>query len=155
MKTEEDLKIKDIQVEVIQDKNKDLITVNSDVIIKSKDKFNDKSFWKKIGGYAKRAGCQVIFVALVLYYTLQNPEIPTKVKAVIIGALGYFISPLDIIPDFIFGVGYTDDISVLLGAIGVVISFIDDDVKNKAKDKLKDWFNDCDNLDEVLAKMEK
>jgi uncharacterized membrane protein YkvA (DUF1232 family) len=54
--------------------------------------------------------------------------------------LGYFISPIDAIPDVIPFVGYSDDLGVLVAAVATVSTYITDDVKAKAKAKLQDWF---------------
>ncbi len=54
------------------------------------------------------------------YYCAFDPATPTRVRAVLIGALAYFVLPLDVIPDFIAGIGFTDDITVLVAAIATV-----------------------------------
>lgn len=85
-------------------------------------------------------------------WTLE--EVPMKNKAIIVGALGYFILPIDLIPDVTPGVGYTDDIGILLSALWQVSIFIDTDVKNQAKEKLKDWFGediDTSDVDDKLV----
>ena len=64
-----------------------------------------------------------------MYYTLQKPATPVWAKTMIIGALGYFISPIDLIPDFIPIAGYTDDLTALVAAIVAVAMYIDEDVK--------------------------
>ena len=69
------------------------------------DKFSPKGFVDKISKIAKRAGSKLVFAALVLFYTLQSKNVPVKDKAMIIGALGYLISPLDVLPDAIPIVG--------------------------------------------------
>nr|WP_240335318.1 YkvA family protein [Paraliobacillus sediminis] len=104
--------------------------------------YSDEKFWGKLKKFAKKAGSSVVYAVLLLYYTLQKPEVPTKAKAVIIGALGYFILPLDLIPDFVTGVGYTDDLGALGFALFQVAMYIDDSIKLKAKDKLTEWFGD-------------
>lgn len=58
------------------------------------------------------------------YYCALDPKTPTKVRATLLAALVYFVVPLDVIPDFLFGVGFTDDATVLLTAIGVVAAHI-------------------------------
>ncbi|MEA3228145.1 MAG: YkvA family protein [Campylobacterota bacterium] len=108
---------------------------------KYKENYSDRALFKKLKSYAKVAGYEVIETVLKLYYAMQKPEIPTKAKAVIIGALGYFIFPIDLIPDLLPVVGYGDDLTVLAGAVTVVASYIDKDVKEKAKAKMKDWFD--------------
>ncbi|MBA2873159.1 uncharacterized membrane protein YkvA (DUF1232 family) [Anoxybacillus calidus] len=62
-------------------------------------------------------------------------------KAITISALGYFIFPLDLITD-IAPEGYTDDLGALGTALLQVAIYIDQDVKDKAKNKIRDWFGD-------------
>ncbi|WP_374377791.1 YkvA family protein [Pseudomonas fluvialis] len=102
--------------------------------------FSDDGFWNKVVKYAKAAGQEVIEKALWLYYAAQNPKTPTWAKATIYGALGYFILPVDAIPDVLPGVGYTDDLGVIAAAITAVSVYITDEVKQQASQKLQDWF---------------
>jgi uncharacterized membrane protein YkvA (DUF1232 family) len=102
--------------------------------------FSEESFWEKVGKYALVAGREVIEKALVLWYVLRKPEVPPSAKAVIIGALGYFICPADVIPDMVLGLGYTDDLGVLALALATVSIYIDDDIKDKARKKTEEWF---------------
>ncbi|WP_404333282.1 YkvA family protein [Mesobacillus maritimus] len=115
--------------------------------------FSNEGLWNKIQRYSKKAGSTVIYAVLLLYYTLQKPEIPLKVKATIAGALGYFILPIDLIPDIAAGVGYVDDLSVVTVALIQVAMYIDEDIKQKAKKKLADWFGediDTSDIDDKL-----
>ena len=114
--------------------------------------YSEKSLFDKIIKVAKKAGTTVIYAALLLFYTLQDPNVPAWAKAVIVGALGYFISPVDFIPDMIPVIGYTDDLSTLIGAIVMVSMYIDEDKKNKAKSKLRDWFGNFD--DSLLSEVD-
>ena len=107
-----------------------------------KDKFSANGFVEKISRIAKRAGAKLVYVALVLYYTLQSDKVSVKDKAVIIGALGYLISPLDLIPDAFPIAGLTDDLTVLLYVVKKVWGDVSDDVKDKAKSKLSQWFDE-------------
>ena len=106
------------------------------------NEYSDESFWEKLQNFAQKAGCKVVYTGLLLYYTFQKESTPLWAKTVIIGALGYFISPLDAIPDVLLGIGFTDDLGVLAAAMGIVLTYIDSDVKQKARQKLKDWFDD-------------
>lgn len=130
-------------------------TINKDSKEYSKE-YSESSLFDKILKVAKKAGINVIYAALILFYTLQKATTPGWAKTAIIGALGYFISPLDVIPDLTPIAGYSDDLGVLALALATVAMFIDDEVKNKAKDKLRDWFGDYDDalLREVDEKIE-
>ena len=110
--------------------------------MKYKDKFSKKGFVEKIARIAKRAGVKLVYAALILYYTLESPEISLKDKAYIIGALGYLITPLDLVPDAIPIAGLGDDLAVLIFVLERVWGNVSDDVKDKAKAKLNTWFDD-------------
>ncbi len=71
------------------------------------------------------------------FYCAMDGQSPAFVKAVLFGALAYFIMPADVIPDFIAGLGYTDDASVLMAAISTVQKHVKDDHKTKAKQFLE------------------
>ncbi|MGQ7244311.1 YkvA family protein [Salinicola sp. V024] len=102
--------------------------------------YSDERFWRKLTRFGKRAGREVALKALQLYFVLRRPDVPFWAKSTIIGALGYFISPLDAIPDFIVGVGYTDDASVLAAALVAVSIYIDEDIKLQAESALAHWW---------------
>lgn len=106
------------------------------------NKFSQKDFVDKIARIAKRAGAKLIYAALLLYYTLQSDRISTKDKAIIVGALGYMISPLDVIPDAIPIAGLTDDLAVLLYVLKKIWVDVDPEVKERAKQKLVNWFDE-------------
>jgi uncharacterized membrane protein YkvA (DUF1232 family) len=67
------------------------------------------------------------------YYCALDPTTPTRVRAVLIGALAYFVLPFDAIPDFVAGIGFTDDATVLLAAIALVRSHITADHRERAR----------------------
>ena len=102
--------------------------------------FNADSFWEKLKNYAKIVGCEGIRTALRLYYALDNPDMPKHINGIIWGALGYFVLPVDIIPDILPVVGYTDDLGILAAALGIAALYITSEVKAKADAKLADWF---------------
>ena len=112
------------------------------------NKFSQTDVVEKIASIAKRAGAKLVYAALILYYTLQSDKISTANKAMIIGALGYMISPLDVIPDAIPIAGLTDDLAVLLFVLKKVWTDIDPEIQQKAKDRLSKWFDE-DEIDEI------
>lgn len=93
-------------------------------------------FWPKIAANLHR----VPFAGDVLaaYYCAFDPATPLKVKGTLFGALAYFILPFDVIPDFLIGVGFTDDLAVLVTAITLVRSHITDAHRQKAREKLNE-----------------
>ncbi|QYJ78606.1 YkvA family protein [Shewanella acanthi] len=106
------------------------------------DEYTETGFWNKIKLFGKQAGRDVVERALWLYYAAQQPNTPAWAKSVILGALAYFISPIDAIPDLTPLVGFTDDLGALAAAITMVTLYIDDGVKTLAKEKLVLWFGD-------------
>ncbi len=106
--------------------------------------YSEGGFWKKVGKVAERAGVKTIYYALVLYYTLIDPATPKKYKMVIAGALGYLILPIDLIPDAIPFAGLADDWGALVAAVAFVATAITPEIKEKAKQKLSDWFDQVD-----------
>ena len=112
------------------------------------NKFSQSEFVEKISRIAKRAGAKLVYAALILYYTLQSDRVSKTDKAIIIGALGYMISPLDVIPDAIPIAGLTDDFAVLMYVLKKVWTDIDPTIVEQAKEKLSKWFDD-EEIDEI------
>ena len=106
------------------------------------NKFSQSEFVEKISRIAKRAGAKLVYAALILYYTLQSDKVSKADKAIIIGALGYMISPLDVIPDAIPIAGLTDDLAVLLYVLKKVWTGIDPEIIAKARERLSKWFDE-------------
>ena len=111
-------------------------------------KFSSSEFAEKISRIAKRAGSKLVYAALILYYTLQSDKVSKSDKAIIIGALGYMISPLYVIPDAIPIAGLTDDMAVLLYVLKKIWVDVDPEVKDRALERLKKWFDD-DEIKEI------
>lgn len=104
--------------------------------------FSANDFVDKISSIAKRAGAKLVYAALLLYYTLQSDNVSKADKAIIIGALGYMISPIDVIPDAIPIAGLTDDLAVLIFALRKVWVNVGPEIQAKAKEKLSKWFDE-------------
>ena len=96
--------------------------------------FEEESFWDKVWSVAKSAGKEVIGVALTMYYALIDEDTPTWARAVIVGALIYFVNPVDAIPDVIPGVGYSDDLAVLFAALATVAAHIKPEHRKRASE---------------------
>ncbi|NJK27377.1 MAG: DUF1232 domain-containing protein [Coleofasciculaceae cyanobacterium SM2_3_26] len=107
--------------------------------------YSEKKFWQKIHMFAVKAGRNTIEQALTLYYTLEQPHIPIKVKATIYGVLGYFILPLDIAPDFVPVLGFGDDAALLVAAIANTMVHITPEARELATMKVRELFGESVN----------
>lgn len=96
--------------------------------------YSESGLWSVIG----KVGKTVAKPALTLYYVLQADTTPASKKALIVGALGYLILPIDLIPDFIPVVGWTDDLAALAAVLKLVSDHVTEDIKRKVESKLKD-----------------
>lgn len=110
------------------------------------NKFSPTDFVDKVARIAKRAGAKLVYAALILYYTLQSDKVSKADKALIVGALGYMISPLDAVPDAIPIVGLTDDLAVLVYVLKKVWVNVEPEIKDKARARLSKWFDE----DEIM-----
>ena len=112
------------------------------------NKFSPSDFFDKVARIAKRAGAKLVYAALILYYTLQSDKVSTTDKALIVGALGYMISPLDAVPDAIPIIGLTDDLAVLVFVLKKVWGNVEEEIKDKARQRLSKWFDE-DEIKEI------
>lgn len=113
--------------------------------------FSDGKFWSKMKEVAKKIGLKATSYALILYYVLQKKEVPLADKMLITGCLGYFILPLDLVPDIIPAMGYSDDVVGMLFAIKRCMNYVDDEIKENVSNRLVSWFNiDRDYIDNLL-----
>ena len=106
------------------------------------EEYSEDSLWKKLAAFAVRAGREIIEKVLVLYCCFQDPETPVWAKTIIVAALGYFIAPMDAIPDVMPGVGFSDDLGALAVALAAVAMHIKPEHRQQAKEKLTTWFGD-------------
>lgn len=112
--------------------------------------FNDSKLWVKLKKVAQRAGRKAVYYVLVLYYVSRDASVSTKLKLKILGALGYFILPLDFIPDAILGLGFTDDLAALAWALFTIRKHITPEVERKARQRMREWFGpDVDEAEDL------
>ena len=93
-----------------------------------------RGFWRKIG----RLAASIPFAEdlLTAYYCAFDRATPMHVRAALLGALAYFVLPLDVLPDVLPALGLTDDATVLAGAIKLVIGYITPDHRAAARETL-------------------
>lgn len=104
--------------------------------------YSDKGFFKTLKKYGTKLGFKGLHTAATLYTSLKSPNMSKANKMIIVGALGYFIFPFDVIADILPLVGLSDDLIVLTTALTKVFMSIDDDMKNDAHVLLKKIFGD-------------
>ena len=94
----------------------------------------ERSFWRKL----RRVAGQIPFAedAVAAFYCARDPATPWRVRGILLGALAYFIMPIDVIPDFIAGLGFTDDAAVLALAIRSVANHITPGHRARAREAL-------------------
>ena len=71
------------------------------------------------------------------YFAARDPRTPVKAKAILFAAAAYFVTPVDMLPDFLIGVGFTDDATVLATALGVVGMYVKDQHRGMARRLLR------------------
>ena len=91
----------------------------------------ERKFWDKLRKYVRHVPFVPDLVAA--YYCAVDPTTPLHVKAVLFGALAYFILPIDVVPDFIAWVGFTDDAAVLYAALRTIAPHVKDAHRQQAK----------------------
>ena len=104
------------------------------------DDYSETSFWSKLTRVGRVAGRALIERALRLYYAARDPRTPPSIKRIIYAALAYFIVPIDLIPDFLPGVGYIDDLGTLTVTLFLVSAYVTPEIKSRASAKTAEWF---------------
>lgn len=119
------------------------------------DKFSENQFWNKLKFFARQAGLKTVYSALLLFYAYRRSDTPLWAKNIVLGTLGYFLSPIDAVPDLTPVLGYTDDIGVLAFGLVTIAAYVDQEVRQRARGQLHRWFGDYDEEDlaEVDAKI--
>lgn len=106
--------------------------------------YDEGRFGKKLPKVARKAGSKLVYAVLLLYYVLRSKTVSNADKTKIYGALGYFLLPLDLLPDFIPLAGYTDDLTAVIWAVHTVWKNMTPEIKAQAAAKTKEWFGDFD-----------
>ena len=116
---------------------------NFDKMIEGQDQhYSEKKFIDKFKKFGGGLGYKAIQAAATLFVALKSPDMPKANKLIVLGALGYFIFPIDLIADFLPLVGLTDDAFIILTALGKVYLSITDDMKFEAKQLIDSKFDE-------------
>ncbi|MGI9412170.1 MAG: YkvA family protein [Hyphomicrobiales bacterium] len=92
-------------------------------------------FWTKVSRVAASIPFAEDLVAA--YYCTRDPDTPTRVRAILLAALAYFVLPTDLIPDFLLGMGFTDDATVLTAAVGLIAAHLKPEHRQAARAALE------------------
>ncbi|MDX9789547.1 MAG: YkvA family protein [Candidatus Kapaibacterium sp.] len=95
--------------------------------------YSEKSFHKKLTFFAGSLSAGFLTKAVTLWYSMRDKDTPTWAKSIILGALGYFIIPLDSIPDIMPIIGFSDDLTAFVSAAAIVWSYIKPEHEENAK----------------------
>ena len=108
--------------------------------------YSDNRFWKKVERVAKKVGATVLLPVFTLYYMLQDDKVSLQHKAYIVGVLGYFILPIDLLPAGILTViGFKNAIAVMTLVLKLVKDSITPEIKARANARVSEIIG-TDNL---------
>lgn len=96
-------------------------------------KLDEAGFLRKLARFAGRLGAPVIRQLYALYFLWKSPFTPKRAKMIILGALVYFFSPIDSIPDLLGPLGFSDDIAVISLVYSQMKAYLTEDIREQAR----------------------
>ena len=115
------------------------MSVNSasdDVLDQTMQAPDEKTFWRKMKNSVKKAGEEIAVMGIKSWLAMADSNTSVRHKAILGGALAYFVLPTDLVPDVLAGVGFTDDMAALTLAANSVGNAITDEHEAQAREKL-------------------
>ena len=115
------------------------MSVNSasdDVLDQTMQAPDEKTFWRKMKNSVKKAGEEIAVMGIKSWLAMADSNTSVRHKAILGGALAYFVLPTDMVPDVLVGVGFTDDMAALTLAANSVGNAITDEHEEQAREKL-------------------
>jgi uncharacterized membrane protein YkvA (DUF1232 family) len=90
-----------------------------------------EGFWPKLA----KALASIPFAeeAVAAYYCAFDRATPLRAKGILLASLAYFVTPVDVLPDFILGLGFTDDMTVLLTALSLIQAHLKPEHRDRAR----------------------
>ena len=104
------------------------------VVHKTNEMRVKREFWPKI----RKVAAKIPFADQVLaaWYATQDPNTPFRAKAMLLGALAYFVMPADAIPDIFAVVGFSDDAAVIAAVLALLGTHIKPEHRISARNML-------------------
>lgn len=99
-----------------------------------------EGFWNCVKNTVKIIFSQLLYWVLIVCYAFKSTTLSKRDKVKILAALAYLILQSDLIPDAIPVVGIIDD-AAILWAIFKLLVVIDEEVKRKARERVRQWFD--------------
>ncbi|WP_050918861.1 YkvA family protein [Vibrio campbellii] len=115
------------------------MSVNSasdDVLDQTIQAPDEKTFWRKMKNSVKKAGEEIAVMGIKSWLAMADSNTSVRHKAILGGALAYFVLPTDMVPDVLAGVGFTDDMAALTLAANSVGNAITEEHEEQAREKL-------------------
>lgn len=115
------------------------MSVNSasdDVLDQTMQAPDEKTFLRKMKNSIKKAGEEIAVMGIKSWLAMADSNTSVRHKAILGGALAYFVLPTDMVPDVLAGVGFTDDMAALTLAANSVGNAITDEHEAQAREKL-------------------
>ena len=116
--------------------------MNNNELKNYKKEYSDSKLMSKLTGNFKKMGVKLVYMCFIMYHLLKDARVPAKLKATIIGALGYVIAPLDLITDVTPVAGFSDDLFMVAAAFGLITMYVDDNIKAAARESLVNLFGE-------------
>jgi len=120
---------------------------------KYRNKFNKRRLAAKINRTFGSLGQKFVYSVLLMYNAYRHADTPAWAKNIIIGALGYFLSPIDAIPDLSPFLGYTDDLGIMSFGLVSIACYINDEVRATAVVQLRKFFGEID--EDIVSEVNK
>ena len=95
--------------------------------------YNEDKLWQKLRKFARKWGEKLLYPAMMLYCLMKSPDVSLRDKALIAGALGYLILPIDAMPDFIPMFGFVDDLSALMLTLKTLNKSLTPEIRDEAR----------------------
>ena len=108
--------------------------MNNNELRNYKKEYSDSKLMSKLTGNFRKMGVKLVYMCFIMYHLLKDNRVPAKLKATIIGALGYVIAPLDLVADITPVAGFSDDIAMVIAAFGLIVLYVNDDIKAAARE---------------------
>ena len=111
-------------------------SASDDVLDQTMQAPDEKTFWRKMKNSVKKAGEEIAVMGIKSWLAMADSNTSVRHKAILGGALAYFVLPTDMVPDVLAGVGFTDDMAALTLAANSVGNAITEEHEEQAREKL-------------------